>query len=415
MEIKRIPIELVNPATYNPRKDLQPSDPEYQMLEKSVDEFGLVQPLVWNQQTGNLVGGHQRLKILVTRGDQEVDVSVVDLSLEKEKALNLALNKISGDWDETKLADLLLQLVDVPNLDLEVTGFDLDEAQDLITDVLNGLVDHPQEDFDVDAALEADGPTITQPGDLILLGQHPDRQHKLLCGDCTDPEQVRRLMGGQNAALFATDPPYLVDYDKTWDRLDANPDLYKQFTRVAIDEAIQSNAAWYCWHASRRQAMLEQAWNEAGAFVHCQIIWTKNKGVPTRGWYMWQHEPCLMGWVKGNMPQRMCDHLLSTVWQIDTLPNGKDRPDHPTPKPRELFEVPMRQHTRPGDICYEPFAGSGTQFTAAQNLGRRCFGLEISPKYCDLIVRRYIAFAGEESVQPEVAERYRLPDKETAE
>jgi len=132
MDIQKINIDRINPASYNPRKDLQPSDLEYQMLEKSVNEFGLVEPLVWNQSSGNLVGGHQRFKVLVARGDQEVDVSVVDLPPEKEKALNLALNKISGDWDNTKLAELLHELVDTPNIDLEVTGFNLDEVGDLI-------------------------------------------------------------------------------------------------------------------------------------------------------------------------------------------------------------------------------------------------------------------------------------------
>lgn len=439
MKIEAIPVTKINPAPYNPRKDLQPGDVEYQKLARSLNEFGCVEPLVWNRRTGHLVGGHQRLKILLARGDREVLVSVVDLPPEKEKALNLALNKITGDWDPRKLAELLDELVKTPELDLDLTGFDLGEANDLIADLLGDLDGGRQEDFDVDAALETAGPTVTQPGDLILLGTDPKRQHRLLCGDCTDPEQVRRLMAGQKAILFATDPPYLVDYDgtnhpgparksqkarrgpgknwsstygTTWDDADANAGLYEKFVRVAVDEAIQPNAAWYCWHASRRQAMLERVWVEAGAFVHCQIIWAKNKGVLGCTWYLWSHEPCLMGWLKGHTPPRVDQRRLPTVWQIDTLPNGSERPDHPTPKPLEVFEIPMRQHTHVGDVCYEPFAGSGTQFIAAERLGRRCFGVEISPRYCDLIVRRYIAFAGEGAVEPEVAERYRLPKKE---
>ena len=227
MNIQTLSIDRINPAPYNPRKDLQPHDSEYQKLVKSVDEFGLVEPLVWNQCTGNLVGGHQRFKVLVARGDHEVDVSVVDLPLEKEKALNIALNKISGDWDPRKLAELLDDLVDVPDLDLEVTGFEVDEARDLVADLLTNLGGDRQEDFDVEAALEAAGPTVTEPGDLIVLGRDPDRQHRLLCGDCTDPDQVRGLMDGQRAVLFATDPPYLVGYDKAWDDPDANPKLYE--------------------------------------------------------------------------------------------------------------------------------------------------------------------------------------------
>ncbi|MEM9084168.1 MAG: DNA methyltransferase, partial [Planctomycetota bacterium] len=158
----------------------------------------------------------------------------------------------------------------------------------------------------------------------------------------------------------------------------------------------------------RKQAMLEQAWNENSAFVHCQVIWSKGRGVPGRTWYMWSHEPCLMGWQKGRMPRRFEQRRLPTVWEFETLPSNDDRPDHPTPKPIELFEIPMRQHTCEGDICYEPFAGSGTQFIAAQRRRRRCFGMEIDPKYCDLIVRRFIAEAGEDAVSPEIADRYRL-------
>ncbi|MCA9293202.1 MAG: DNA modification methylase [Phycisphaerales bacterium] len=441
MKLRTIAIKDINPAPYNPRVDLQPGDPRFEKLVKSVDEFGLVEPLVWNERTKNLVGGHQRLKVLQAQGAVTAPVVVVNLSPEREKALNLALNKIAGDWDELKLAELLNELVDEPDLDLDLTGFELDEAQSLIGDLLHS--GEAPEDFDVDAALAAAGPPVTKPGDLIVLGTNPARQHRLLCGDCTNTEDVTQVMDGNNAILFATDPPYLVGYDGTnhlgkksrsrrqgssknskpadrgcrdwsgtygvhWDDADANTELYDKFIETAVEHAIAPNAAWYCWHASRRQAMLEAAWTKHGAFVHAQIIWVKNRGILTRSWYLWQHEPCLMGWLKGNMPSRVEKRRLPTVWQVDTLASNADRPDHPTPKPLEVFEIPMRQHTRAGDICYEPFAGSGTQFIAAERMGRRCFGIEISPVYCDLIVRRFIAYAGEAAVAPDIAERYRL-------
>ncbi len=135
MNIQTISIDRINPAPYNPRLDLQPGDPLYKKIERSVDEFGLVEPLVWNQQTGNLVGGHQRLKVLKSRGVTEVQVVVVDLSPEREKGLNLALNKAQGDWDEQKLAELLSELVKTPDFDLGITGFDLDETNDLLAEV----------------------------------------------------------------------------------------------------------------------------------------------------------------------------------------------------------------------------------------------------------------------------------------
>lgn len=433
MQIDTVPTSLINPAPYNPRLDLKPRDPDYEKLRRSIDEFGLVEPLVWNRRTGHLVGGHQRFKVLLQQGVTAVDVSVVDLPIEREKALNIALNKISGGWDQAKLAALLNELTAIPDLDVTLTGFDLPDVHGLIAHHL--LATDHDERFDLDAALANAGPAVTQPGDLIILGTDPRTQHRLLCGDCTDTHQVRRLMSGERAVLFATDPPYLVDYDGTnhpgkskahaerknkdwsdtygerfgWDAYEANAELYFKFIAVALAEAIRPDAAWYCWHASRRQSMLEEAWTKHGAFVHEQIIWVKNRGILTRSWYSWQHEPCFFGWLQGHKPPKAEDApMLSSVWEIPTLANNEERPDHPTPKPLDVFEIPMRQHTRGGEICYEPFAGSGTQIIAAQRLGRRCFATEVSPIYCDLIVRRFIAFAGEQAVSPEIAEKYKV-------
>ena len=133
MEIRKIPIEKLNPAAYNPRKDLKPGDPEYKKLKRSMQEFGYVEPIVWNKRTGNIVGGHQRYKVLLDMGMSEVDCVVVDLDETKEKALNLALNKIQGDWDDFKLKDLLQEL-DTGEFDIEITGFDMDEIEDLTTE-----------------------------------------------------------------------------------------------------------------------------------------------------------------------------------------------------------------------------------------------------------------------------------------
>jgi len=452
LRIETIPVSQINPAPYNPRVALTPGDPEYQKLARSLDEFGLVEPLVWNRRTGALVGGHQRFAVLVAQGKSEIPVSVVDLPVEREKALNLALNKITGRWDEDKLAQLLHDLSTVPDFDLAITGFELPEARSLIAEHLLAMGGDGDDGFDVEAALAAAAPTVTKPGDLILLGRDPRTQHRLLCGDSTNPEDVRRLMNGERAALFATDPPYLVGYDGTnhvtskanrrkmavrklsnpagkteahkdwsgtygitWDDADANPDLYDKFCTVAIAEAIHPNAAWYCWYASSRHSMLEAVWKKHGVLAHCQIIWAKNRPILTRSWYTWQHEPCLMSWLQGKKPHRADKTVLSTLWQVPTLATGPDRPDHPTPKPLELFETPIRQHTRGGDICYEPFAGSGTQIMAAQRLGRRCYAMEISPRYIDVIVRRFIAAAGADAVSPEIAKKYRpVPDDSVA-
>ena len=198
-------------------------------------------------------------------------------------------------------------------------------------------------------------------------------------------------------------------YGITWDDADANPDLYENFYRVAVAEAVTPKAAWYCWHASRRQAMVESAWEEYGAFVHQQIVWVKDRPILNRSWYTWQHEPCFFGWVRPNKPPRRAEDYPSSIWHIPTVAVGQ-KTDHPTSKPLEVFRIPLHQHTRAGELCYEPFAGSGSQIIAAEQLGRRCNAIEISPRYCDVIVRRFVAFVGQHNVEPKLADRYRIPE-----
>jgi DNA modification methylase len=229
-------------------------------------------------------------------------------------------------------------------------------------------------------------------------------------------------MAGERAVLFSTDPPYSTNYDGTnhplpWNRRAekkrSNKDwrdyyhdavdsvkgieLYDGFIRQAVEHAITPNAAWYCWHASRRQAMLEAVWEKYGAFVHQQIIWVKDRSVLTRSWYLWQHEPCLFGWVRGNRPPRVTDTFESTVWVLDTVRVGQAN-DHPTFKPIEVFALPMRQHTLPGDVCYEPFCGHGTQIIAGEQLGRRVYGIEINPAFCAASIERWAEATGREPV-----------------
>jgi len=258
----------------------------------------------------------------------------------------------------------------------------------------------------------------TGTGQLWRLGEH-----RLLCGDSTRAEDVARLMNGERAVLFATDPPYAVGYtggshpqswgnkgsanrnkDWTGDYLEANCadvrnsedsgiELYRRFVDMAIKHAITRDAAWYCWHASRRQMMLESVWNEAGAFVHQQIIWVKTRPVLTYSLYLWQHEPCLFGWIKGEKPKtfraevgKRTDGFPTTVWVVPSSELEIDA--HPTSKPCKLFSLPMEMHTERGDICYEPFSGSGSQLVAAQQLGRRCYAIEKSAPFVAVVLER---------------------------
>ena len=398
------PIDRLIPYAKNPRKN----DDVVDQMVGAIREFGFRIPIV-ARSDGSVVDGHLRLK--AARRLELTTVPVVladDLTETQIKAFRLLANQSSNwaDWDE----DLLkLELVDLQDadFDIDMIGFSDEELDNL----LSGLDDDGDGGVGQEESIPEPPPNpVTRPGDLWVLGDH-----RLLCGSCTNTDDVIRLMNGERAALFATDPPYLVDYDGTnhpgdksstlkdtknkdwsatygvtWDDSSQGPELYEGFIKAAIDHAIEKTAAWYMWHASKRQAMVESVWEKMGAFVHQQIIWRKNNSILTRTLYLWKHEPCFYGWVRPNRPPRL-DNADPTpsVWDMDSL-TGEDRPDHPTPKPLDAFGIPMRQHIKPGGLCYEPFSGSGSQIMAGEQNHRRVYAMEISPVYVDVAVQRFI-------------------------
>ena len=200
MQIEKKNVAELLPADYNPRKDLKPGDPEYEKLKRSIEQFGYVEPVIWNATTGCVVGGHQRLKVLQDMGMTEVDCVVVELDVEHEKALNVALNKISGEWDNDKLALLIADLQGA-DFDVSLTGFEPAELDGLFKDSTKDNI--KEDDFDVAAELQK--PTITKAGDLWCLGSH-----RLFCGDSTKAESYEMLMAGKKSNLVVTDPPYNV-------------------------------------------------------------------------------------------------------------------------------------------------------------------------------------------------------------
>lgn len=388
----------------NPRNPNQHPESQIKLLAKIIRAQGFRNAIVVSKRSGFITKGHGRLAAARLLEMTDVPVDYQDYDTEAaEWADMIADNRIAelSDNDEETLKGLLQELDG--EIDLELTGFD----EDSLDDILDRL-DTDEGDDDSNTVTQPPADPITQPGDLYELGKH-----RLLCGDSTNADDVQRLMNGERAILFATDPPYLVGYDgtnhpgqtktkntdwsetygPTWDEadLERNSDLYERFIKVAIEHAILPNAAWYCWHASRRQMMVEDAWEKNGAFVHQQIIWHKpNRPILTRSWFLWAHEPCFFGWVKGQKPPRADDEYLRSVWNIEGI-NNDERPDHPTPKPLECFAIPMRQHTNRNEVCYEPFSGSGSQLIAGEQLGRRVYGMEISPAYCDVIVKRWLS------------------------
>jgi DNA modification methylase len=233
--------------------------------------------------------------------------------------------------------------------------------------------------------------------------RHQPQCHRILVGDSTRQEDVARAMGGQRAVLMATDPPYLVDYqggnhpqswsnkpevrDKHWDDYQEGEacELFTQFLKLALDVALIGNPAVYQWHAHKRQALVESAWQRADLLVHQQIIWLKTRAVLTHSHFMWQHEPCFYGWVKGKPPTKRPPPNVTTVWQIDQ--KGLEGL-HPTQKPLEIVTRPISYHTEPGNVIYEPFSGSGTALAAAEATGRVCCAIEMAEAFVAVALER---------------------------
>ncbi len=261
---------------------------------------------------------------------------------------------------------------------------------------------------DEDAIPEPPKEPVTRPGDLWILGDH-----RILCGDSTNTGDVARLMNGEKAALMATDPPYLVDYqggnhpqswanrpdvkDKHWDDYvdpDKASDFFSLFMGVALPH-LEEYAAIYQWHASSRQMLVQAAWEQNSVHVHQTIIWVKARPVLTRCHYMWQFEPAFYGWKKGKSPKLKPPANSRNVWEIDQ--QGEQDGIHPTQKPVELFRRPLQFHTKPGGLAYEPFSGSGTAIIAAENTGRRVFAMELSPQFVDVAVQRWEEYSGQKA------------------
>ncbi|OJF90193.1 DNA methylase [Rhizobium sp. 58] len=403
LQLEDWPIGRLIEYDRNPRKN----DDVVDRMAQAIVEFGFRIPIV-ARSDGLVVDGHLRLKAARLLGLATVPVVLADeLSETQIRAFRLLANQSANwaEWDEARLSAELQDLL-ADDYDLSHVGFSDGELDRILAFVPEGDGEEGGAGGSVPPVTIPEPPRnpASRTGDLWILGDH-----RLLCGDSTSAVDVRRLMNGERAILFATDPPYLVDYDGsnhptrnkdwsqsygvTWDDSSQGAELYDGFIAAAVAEAIADNAAWYCWHASRRQAMLEACWEKAGAFVHQQIIWVKDRGVLTRSHYLWKHEPCFMGWRRPNRPPKVAEETLPSTWALPSFAKD-ERPDHPTPKPLDAFGIPMRQHVARGGLCYEPFCGSGSQIMAGEANGRRVFAMEISPAYIDVAVERWQADTG---------------------
>lgn len=387
MLIKKKNVADLLPAQYNPRKDLKPGDDEYEKLKRSITEFGYVEPVIWNQTTGRVVGGHQRLKVLQEMGMTEIDCVIIEVSEEKEKALNIALNKISGDWDTDKLA-LLITDLQGSDFDVSLTGFEPDEIDALFKDDIKDAV--KDDDFDVEEELKK--PVITKLGDIWTLGNH-----RLICGDSTKAETLEFLMCGKKANLVVTDPPYNVNYEGSAGKIkndNMENTAFYEFLLAAFqnaEQAMAEDASIYVFHADTEGLNFRKAFVDAGFYLSGTCIWKKQSLVLGRSPYQWQHEPVLFGWKKKGKHQWYTGRKESTIWEFD---KPKKNGDHPTMKPIPLIAYPIMNSSMSNCIVLDLFGGSGSTLIACEQTNRVCRMVELDEKFCDVIVKRYIEQVG---------------------
>ena len=396
MNIRKFKLSELNPAKYNPRKTLKPGDPEFEKLKRSITEFGYVELIVVNIANNNtVISGHQRLSVLKDIGETEVECVVVELNDADEKALNVAMNKVSGDWDTQKLADLMDNLKEL-DYDLGKTGFDPPEIEQIFNQVHDKQV--KEDSFDVEEELQK--PTFSKPGDVWNLGRH-----RVICGDSTKPETYESLMDNQKANLVLTDPPYNVDVEETAGKIMndnmSDSDFYNfllaaykcMFDNLADDGSI------YVWHADTEGLNFRKAFKDAGFYLSGCCIWKKNSLVLGRSPYQWIHEPCLFGWKQKGKHQWYADRKQTTVWEYD---KPKSSPDHPTTKPVTLMAYPIKNSTMTNGIVLDPFLGSGSTLIACCETDRVCRGIELDPKFVDVIVNRYRSWCKEKQTAADV-------------
>lgn len=396
MQIEIMKLADLKTADYNPRIKLTPGMDEYEKLKQSILEFGFVDPPIFNKRTGNLVGGHQRVTVAKDLGlCEEIEVSVVDLPLDKEKALNIALNKISGRWDDDKLA-LLLKELDADILDL--SGFGEDEIQDVI-EQYDMRLDMENEAIDDEFEIELPEKPKATLGDIYQLGNH-----RLMCGDSTNKEHIELLMDGDKADLLITDPPYNVNYEgKTEDSLKIQNDNktsseFYEFLKSAFDSVadyLREGASFYVWYASSEVVNFVSSLVDTNFLVKQELIWFKNSLVLGRQDYHWQHEPCLYGWKNDGSHMWYGDRKQTTILEFDKPLANKE---HPTMKPVPLFDYQIKNSSKKGEKVLDVFGGSGTTMIACEQNDRCAYLMELDPRYVDVIINRWEQFTGQKAV-----------------
>jgi len=390
------------------------SDAQIAEIAGSIRAFGFTNPILVGEN-GDVIAGHGRLAAARQLGLTEVPVIPLHgLTEVQRRQLVLADNRIAlnAGWD---LDMLKLELADLAALgaDLSMLGFDKEElAAALMPASSGGLTDENE-------VPELRKTAVTAPGDVWALGVH-----RLACGDSTDGDMVRKLLGTQVPALMVTDPPYGVEYDPAW-RQQRGLNRSGRNAKVRNDERADWGAAWalfpgnvaYVWHAALRASTVAESLTREDFTIRAQIIWAKERLVIGRGDYQWQHEPCWYAVrTKGNWTG---DRKQTTLWTIPS--GGQDaETEHSTQKPVECMRRPILNNSSPGQAVYDPFLGSGTTLIAAETTGRACLAIELDPLYVDVALRRWQAFTGAKATLVDAGhsfdevEKARLPEADRA-
>lgn len=369
------------------------SDEQVAQIAASIREFGWTNPILVDGANG-IIAGHGRLAAARKLGMAEIPVIVLDhLTDAQKRALVIADNKLAlnAGWD-TELLSSEIEGLGEEGFDLSLLGFNEAELAALLAEKTEGLTDP-------DDVPEPPADPVSVLGDVWLLGKH-----RLLCGDSTSVDDMERLTAGQAADMWLTDPPYNVAYEgKTKDALKIQNDSmgneqFRQFLRdayVAADAVLKPGAVFYIWHADSEGYNFRGAAQDAGWKVRQCLIWKKSVMVMGRQDYQWKHEPCLYGWKDGAGHLWAADRKQTTILEFEKPARNAE---HPTMKPVALFEYQMLNNTKGGDIVLDSFGGSGTTLIAAEKNGRIARIMELDPKYCDVIVKRWQEFTGQEAI-----------------
>ena len=391
MKIEIAKIDSIKPYPNNPRKL---SKKAIEKVSMSLKEYGFQQPIVVDKDR-IIVVGHTRYQASRSLGLKEVPITIAaELTPDKINAYRIADNRTNeeAEWDED-LLKLEIKELDLKKFNLNLTGFDDKQINDLLFEEKQGLTDD-------DAVPETPEEPISKLGDIWQLGKH-----KLLCGDSTDAKHYEKLFNENKADLLMTDPPYNVDYEgKTKEKLTIKNDLkndddFLQFLTDAFNNCainLKLGCSFYIFHSDWYGLEFRQSIKNSDLELKQNLIWEKNSMVMGRQDYQWQHEPCLYGWKKGSSHSWYSDRKQTTIIKYNRPTQSKL---HPTMKPVGLVEYLIKNSSKQEDIVLDPFLGSGTTLIACEKLDRICYGLELDPKYCDVIIKRWEQWTGEKATK----------------